>query len=74
MLTSELPSYLRKSIKKDYQSYWVTELFKASTDQGTSYFIRLENGDGSLVLRSENEGEWRIYNLSDPSVKRKVTL
>jgi TRAP-type C4-dicarboxylate transport system permease large subunit len=75
ILTTELPSYLRSSIKKNYKSYWVSELFKVSNEQGTtSYFIKLENGDGSLVLRSENEGEWRIYNLPDPSAKRNVTF
>ena len=74
ILTTELPSYLRNDIKKNYSGYWVSELMKVDADQGTSYFIRLENGDGSVVLRSENEGEWRIYNLPDPSAKRNVTL
>ncbi|HVU84139.1 MAG TPA: hypothetical protein VHC50_04815, partial [Puia sp.] len=74
ILTTELPSYLRNDIKKNYSGYWVTELFKASTNEGTSYFIRLENADGSLVLNSENEGEWRNYNLPASSPKAEVAL
>jgi hypothetical protein len=75
ILTTELPSYLRNNIKKNYSSYWVSELFQLSTDQGTSYYIQLENGDGSMVLCSENEGEWRPYNdLEDPSAKQTVKL
>lgn len=72
ILTTELPSYLRNDIKKNYSSYWVSELFQLSTDEGTSYYIKLENGDGPVVLCSENEGEWRSYNLPDPSAKRTV--
>jgi hypothetical protein len=74
ILTTELPSYLRNDIKKNYSGYWVTELFKASTNEGTSYFIRLENADGSLVLNSENEGEWRTYDLPASSPKAEVAL
>ena len=74
ILTTELPSYLRNDIKKNYSGYWVSELFKVSTDQGTSYFIRLENADGSLILSSENEGEWRNYDLPASSAKGVVTL
>jgi len=74
ILTTELPSYLRNDFRKSYSSYWVSELFEVNGDQGTSYFIKLENGEGSVILNSENGGEWRIYNLPDPSAKRMVTL
>ena len=74
ILTTELPSYLRKDIRKNYSSYWVSELFEVNTDQGSSYFIRLENGEGFLILNSENGSNWRTYNLPAPSAKRTVTL
>lgn len=74
ILTTELPAYLRKDIRKNYSSYWVSELFEVNTDEGSSYFIRMENGDGSLILNSENGSKWRTYDLPAPSGKRTVTL
>ncbi len=56
----DLPLYLQTSLKKDYQDYWISDLFELSNDNGTSYYITLQNADGSVVLKS-SEVKWTVY-------------
>jgi hypothetical protein len=68
MLTSSLPADLRKDIKKNYSSYWVSELFQLSSDQGDAYYIQLKNADETIVLTTEGTGSWHLYSASKPIV------
>jgi hypothetical protein len=61
LLTTDLPEQLKKSLQKNYQAYWVTELFSMSNDQGTSYYVNLKNGNESLVLRADADNSWTTY-------------
>jgi hypothetical protein len=57
----DLPLILQNSLKKNYEGYWVSDLFEASRNDGTSYFITLENADTKIVLKSTGNS-WTSYN------------
>jgi len=57
----DLPLTLQNSLKKNYEGYWVSDLFEASRNDGTSYYITLENADTKIVLKSTGSS-WTSYN------------
>lgn len=64
ILTTSLPENLRKDIKKHYGSYWVTELFQVSREDGADYYyIKLKNADETIVLSNEGTIGWHRYAL-----------
>lgn len=58
---SQMPIVLQSNIKKDYENFWISNLFEVASDQGTNYYITLENADTRLVLKSI-AGEWNVYH------------
>ncbi len=54
----DLPMTLQKSLKENYEGYWISDLFEVSKDEGTSYYITLENADTKLVLKSSDTYGW----------------
>jgi hypothetical protein len=57
----DLPVVLQASLKKNYGSFWVSELFELSKQDGTSYSVTLENADEKIVLKSVNGTAWTIF-------------
>src|SRR5947208_3328292 len=43
--STQLSISLQADLKKDYELYWISNLFELTNDQGTSYFITLEKSD-----------------------------
>jgi hypothetical protein len=62
ILTSDLSADLSGDIRKHYSNYWVSELFKLSSEQGDAYYIQLKNGDETIVLTTEGTGSWHLYS------------
>lgn len=60
----DLPMSLQTSLKNEYGGRWITELFELSTEEGTSYYITLEQADSKIVLKSENGSQWSVYKKS----------
>jgi|SRR6218665_3285400 len=60
----DLPKYLQTSLKKEYGGRWITELFELSNEDGTSYYITLEQADSKVILKSENGSQWGVYKKS----------
>ena|SRR5215475_12020003 len=56
----QLPTGLKKSLKKLMGSRWITDLFEVSHDGETSWYVTLETADQKIILKS-NGGNWRIY-------------
>ena len=54
----QLPITLQASLKKDYENYWISDLFEVANDEGTSYYITLEDADTKLVLKSTSNADW----------------
>jgi hypothetical protein len=61
ILSQQLPINLLKSVRKDYGNYWISDLFEIDKDGQTSYYITLENGDETLILKSNGFDEWSTY-------------
>ncbi|HEV3325716.1 MAG TPA: hypothetical protein VG052_08915 [Puia sp.] len=59
--STQLPLQLLMQVKRNYSSYWISDLFEYSANGSTSYFLTLENADNKITLRS-NEGDWETYN------------
>lgn len=57
----DLPMALQADLKRNYQSYWISNLFEAATKEGTTYYITIEDADQSVVLKSANARDWDQY-------------
>jgi hypothetical protein len=58
---ADLPLALQANLKKNYEGYWVSDLFEASKNDGTNYYITLENADSKIVLKSSGNS-WSVHN------------
>src|SRR5215207_2200590 len=52
ILSTQLPLLLESSLKENYSGYWISDVIEFSNEDGTTYYVTLENGDGKLVLKS----------------------
>ncbi len=59
--SSQLPIALQTIIKKEYSAFWISDLFEIANEEGTSYYITLENADTKLVLKSTNNSAWSKF-------------
>lgn len=57
----DLPLNLQSGLKKNYNGYWISDLFEVSNNDGNSYYITLEKADESIVLEASNGGKWSVY-------------
>ena len=58
----DLPMNLQKNLKKDFREYWISDLFEIAKNDGTAYFLTLENADTKIVLKSTDSSNWSVYN------------
>lgn len=56
-----LPLGLQSKIRKDYNGYWITDLFEVCNSEGTRYYITVENADKKITLKSDNDANWEMY-------------
>ena len=57
----QLPLNLQSSLKRFYKNYWVTDLFELANNNGTGYYVTLENADSKIVLKSTDGSDWSVY-------------
>ena len=57
---ASLPISLQSNLKKNYADYWISDLFEVAKDDGTTYYITLENADSKLVLKASGNN-WSPY-------------
>ena len=63
----QLPVTLQTALKKSYEAYWISDLFELSDENGTSYYVTVENGDAKITLKSTQVNEWTVYQKSRKS-------
>ena len=63
--SSNLPLMLQTKLKNNYSDYWVTNLYELSKNEGTSYYITLENADQKIILKSAGDFDWTIHKKSN---------
>lgn len=56
-----LPMKLQSKIRSDYAEYWITDLFELSDNDGTHYYITVENADSKVLLKSSDNTDWNIF-------------
>lgn len=59
--SAQLPIVLQTSLKKEFTRYWISDLFEIANEEGTSYYVTLENAGSKLVLKSTNNTAWAKY-------------
>lgn len=57
----QLPITLQASLKKNYEGYWISGLVEMANEEGTAYYITLENADTKVVLKSTGNSDWSHY-------------
>lgn len=60
MSSTELPLYLRSSLKNNYTNYWITDLVEESNKNGFTFYITLENADYKIILVSKKGSDWEL--------------
>ncbi|MCW3075262.1 MAG: hypothetical protein JWP69_2331 [Flaviaesturariibacter sp.] len=60
--TLSLPSSLKKALQKELKNKWITDLVVLTNEEGTSYFVNLEDADNKMVLKSVNNKKWAFYS------------
>lgn len=61
IVSSQLPITLLSDLKKNYNGYWITDLFEMASDNTTTYYVTVENGDQSVVLKSSGLNSWETF-------------
>lgn len=61
IVSSQLPINLLSDLKKNYSGYWISDLFEMASDDTTSYYVTVENGDQSIVLKSSGLNSWETF-------------
>jgi hypothetical protein len=56
----QLPITLQTNLKKNYEKYWISDLFEVASEQGTTYYVTIEDADTKIVLQSSN-ADWTTY-------------
>ena len=62
---TQLSNYLRKSLKRSYSNFWISDLFEIRHADDKSYYVTLENADTKIILKSINGSRWSLYNKID---------
>ena len=57
----DLPMSLQTGLRKGYGNYWISDLFEVSNDEGTTYYITVEDADSKVVLKSDGPAVWNLY-------------
>lgn len=68
ILSSQLPINLLANLKKNFGAYWISDLFEISSSSDASYYVTLQNGDQTLVLKSNGITAWEVYKKEKKQV------
>ena len=63
--TNMLPLILQKDLKdKLSESLWITDCFELLKENGTEYFVVLENADQKTIYQADEFG-WNVYKRTE---------
>ena len=57
----QLPITLQTKLRDSYGTYWISDLFELSDDNGTTYYVTIENGDSKITLKSYGTSDWSTF-------------
>jgi hypothetical protein len=58
---TQLPIGLLNEVKKNYREFWISDLFEIAMNNETAYYITLQNGDYTLVMKSNGGSSWDVF-------------
>jgi hypothetical protein len=58
--STQLPISLQTNLKNNYEGLWISDLFEVANEEGTTYYVTVENADTKLILRSSSSA-WATY-------------
>ena len=64
---NDLPLSLQGSLKKNFNEYWISDLFEVANNDGTSYYVTVENAESKVVLKATDGKTWDQYSKSKKS-------
>lgn len=67
MSAHQLPIALQVALKNEIENQWITELFEVANEEGTTYYVTLENADTKLVLKASSGSSWTHYQKANKS-------
>ena len=62
----QLPVMLQASLRDSYEEGWISDLFELSDNNGTAYYVTIENNETKVTLKSV-QGQWSVYKKSRKS-------
>jgi hypothetical protein len=62
----DLPLALQNNLKKNYEGFWISDLFEAAKDDATNYYITIENADTKIILKSD-DNSWSTFSKTKKS-------
>jgi hypothetical protein len=62
---SLLPLVLQFNKEKHYKDYWISQLFEMANEEGTHYFLTLENADETIRLVSHETNDWELIRKEE---------
>lgn len=63
--STQLPKALQASLKPELKGRWISDLFVVSIEGDDTYYVKLENADSFVVLKSSGAKKWAVYQKSD---------
>lgn len=70
ILSSQLPINLLNDLKKEYSSFWITDLFEMASGDETAYYVTLESAENILVLKSTNASKWEQFKKERKQIEQ----
>jgi hypothetical protein len=68
IVSNQLPIHLMTALTKNFDGYWISDLFEVSATESRSYYVTIENADYTLVLKSEDAGAWQLYKKTRKNI------
>lgn len=62
--STQLPFALQLALKKNFDAFWISDMFEMSDENGISYFTTVENGNSRVILKATAEADWSVYKRS----------
>jgi hypothetical protein len=69
IVSDQLPINLLADLKKDYNDFWITDLFEIASDDQTAYYVTLENANKKIVLKSESASNWNVFSKTKKNLE-----
>ena len=64
IVSKQLPLTLQVALKNNYAQFWISDLFEITNEEGTAYYVTLENADSRIIMKSNLESTWTVYKKS----------